>query len=54
MAAGRGIARPPFCQAALNYDVGLASAATVIRVAALPTLSLTSFHMLERVIHYES
>lgn len=41
-------------QAAQNYDVGLASAATVISVAALLTLSLTSFHTLERGIHYES
>jgi ABC-type glycerol-3-phosphate transport system permease component len=41
-------------QAAPNYDVGLASAATVISVAALLALSLTSFHMLERGIHYES
>jgi sn-glycerol 3-phosphate transport system permease protein len=41
-------------QAAQNYDVGLASAATVISVAAMLALSLTSFHVLERSIHYES
>jgi sn-glycerol 3-phosphate transport system permease protein len=41
-------------QAAQNYDTGLASAATVISVAALLALSLISFRMLERRIHYES
>jgi sn-glycerol 3-phosphate transport system permease protein len=41
-------------QAAQNYDVGLASAATVISAAVLLALSLTSFHLLERGIHYES
>jgi sn-glycerol 3-phosphate transport system permease protein len=41
-------------QAAQNYDSGLASAATVISVAALLALSLMSFRMLERGIHYES
>jgi sn-glycerol 3-phosphate transport system permease protein len=41
-------------QAAQNYDSGLASAATVISVAALLSLSLLSFRMLERGIHYES
>jgi len=41
-------------QAAQNYDVGLASAATVINVAALLVLSLTSFRLLERGIYYES
>jgi sn-glycerol 3-phosphate transport system permease protein len=41
-------------QAAQNYDVGLASAATVMSVAALLALSLASFHMLESGIHYES
>jgi sn-glycerol 3-phosphate transport system permease protein len=41
-------------QAAQNYDVGLAAAATVVSVAALLALSLTSFHMLERGIYYES
>jgi sn-glycerol 3-phosphate transport system permease protein len=41
-------------QAAQNYDVGLASSATVISVAALLGLSLISFYLLERRIHYES
>ena len=41
-------------QAAQNGDTGLASAATVISVAALLSLSLLSFRMLERGIHYES
>ena len=41
-------------QAAQNYDAGLASAATVVSVAALLSLSLLSFRMLERGIHYES
>ena len=41
-------------QAAQNYDTGLASAATVISVAALLSLSLISFRTLERGIHYES
>jgi sn-glycerol 3-phosphate transport system permease protein len=41
-------------QAAQNYDVGLAASATVISVAALLSLSLISFRMLERGIHYES
>jgi sn-glycerol 3-phosphate transport system permease protein len=41
-------------QAAQNYDVGLASAATVISVAALLALSFISFRTLERGIHYES
>jgi len=41
-------------QAAQNYDVGPASAATVISVAALLVLSLTSFRLLERGIYYES
>lgn len=41
-------------QAAQNYDTGLASAATVISVAALLGLSLISFRLLERGIHYES
>jgi sn-glycerol 3-phosphate transport system permease protein len=41
-------------QAAQNYDFGLASAATVISVAALLVLSLVSFRTLERGIHYES
>ena len=41
-------------QAAQNYDVGLASSATVISVAALLALSLLSFRLLERGIYYES
>jgi len=41
-------------QAAQNYDVGLASSATVISVAALLALSLISFRLIERRIHYES
>ena len=41
-------------QAAQNYDTGLASAATVISVAALLALSLISFRGLEAGIHYES
>ena len=41
-------------QAAQNYDVGLASSATVISVAALLALSLMSFRLLERGVHYES
>ncbi len=35
-------------QAAQNYDVGVASSATVISVAALLALSLASFRLLER------
>ena len=41
-------------QAAQNYDTGLAAAATVISVAALLTLTLTSFRLIERGVHYES
>jgi sn-glycerol 3-phosphate transport system permease protein len=41
-------------QAAQNYDTGLASSATVISVAALLALSLTSLRLIERGIHYES
>jgi sn-glycerol 3-phosphate transport system permease protein len=41
-------------QAAQNYDTGLASAATVISVAALLTLTVTSFRLIERGVHYES
>ena len=41
-------------QAAQNYDVGIASSATVISVAALLALSLISFRLIERGIHYES
>jgi len=41
-------------QASQNYDVGLASSATVITVAALLVLTMISFRMLERGIYYES
>jgi sn-glycerol 3-phosphate transport system permease protein len=41
-------------QAAQNYDTGLASSATVISVAALLALSLTSLRALERRIYYAS
>ena len=41
-------------QAAQNYDTGLAAAATVISVAALLSLSLISFRLIERGAHYES
>jgi sn-glycerol 3-phosphate transport system permease protein len=41
-------------QAAQNYDTGLASAATVVSVAALLSLSLISFRLIERGVHYES
>jgi sn-glycerol 3-phosphate transport system permease protein len=41
-------------QAAQNYDTGLASAATVISVAALLALTVTSFRLIERGVHYES
>lgn len=41
-------------QAAQNGDYGLASAATVISVAALLALSMVSLRALERGIHYES
>ena len=41
-------------QAAQNDDTGLAAAATVISVAALLALSLISFRLLERGVHYES
>jgi len=41
-------------QAAQNYDAGLAAAATVISVAALLSLSLISFRLIERGVHYES
>jgi sn-glycerol 3-phosphate transport system permease protein len=41
-------------QAAQNYDTGLAAAATVISVAALLSLSLISFRLIERGVHYES
>ena len=41
-------------QAAQNYDVGLASAATVVSVAVLFALSVVSLRSLERGIHYEA
>ena len=41
-------------QAAQNYDVGLASAATVVSVAVLFALSMVSLRSLERGIHYET
>jgi sn-glycerol 3-phosphate transport system permease protein len=41
-------------QAAQNYDAGLAAAATVISVAALLIVTLTSFRLIERGVHYES
>ena len=41
-------------QAQQNYDIGLASAATVVSVALLFALSMVSLRTLERGIHYES
>ena len=41
-------------QAHQNYDLGLASAATVVSVAVLFTLSLFSLRALERGAHHES
>ena len=41
-------------QAAQNYDLGLASAATVVSVAVLFALSVVSLRSLERGIHYEA
>jgi sn-glycerol 3-phosphate transport system permease protein len=41
-------------QAHQNFDVGLASAATVVSVAALFALSLVSIRTFERGIHYEA
>src|SRR5258708_22027404 len=41
-------------QAAQNYDSGLASAATVVSVAALLALSLTAFRLIDRGVHDES
>jgi len=41
-------------QAHQNYDIGLASAATVVSVAFLFALSLMSLRTLERGTHYES
>lgn len=40
-------------QAHQNFDVGLASAATVVSVGALFALSMVSLRALERGIHYE-
>jgi sn-glycerol 3-phosphate transport system permease protein len=41
-------------QAHQNYDVGLASAATVVSVAFLFAISMISLRSLERGIHYET
>ena len=41
-------------QAHQNFDIGLASAATVVSVAFLFALSLVSLRTLERGTHYES
>jgi sn-glycerol 3-phosphate transport system permease protein len=41
-------------QAHQNYDIGLASAATVVSVAVLFALSIVSLRTLERGIHYEA
>jgi sn-glycerol 3-phosphate transport system permease protein len=41
-------------QAHQNYDIGLASAATVVSVAVLFSLSIVSLRTLERGIHYEA
>jgi sn-glycerol 3-phosphate transport system permease protein len=41
-------------QAHQNYDVGLASAATVVSVVFLFALSMVSLRSLERLIHYET
>jgi sn-glycerol 3-phosphate transport system permease protein len=41
-------------QAHQNYDLGLASAATVVSVAFLIALSMISLRTLERGIHYEA
>ena len=41
-------------QAHQNYDVGLASAATVVSVAILFSLSVVSLRTLDRGIHYET
>jgi len=41
-------------QAAQNYDIGLASAATVVTVTVLFVLSVVSLRSLERGIHYEA
>ena len=41
-------------QAHQNFDIGLASAATIVSVAFLFLLSMVSLRTLERGIHYES
>jgi sn-glycerol 3-phosphate transport system permease protein len=41
-------------QAEQNYDPGLASAATVVSVAALLALSVVSLQALDRRVHYAS
>jgi sn-glycerol 3-phosphate transport system permease protein len=41
-------------QAAQNYDTGLASAATAVSVAALLAVTVVSFRLIERRVHYES
>jgi sn-glycerol 3-phosphate transport system permease protein len=41
-------------QAHQNYDIGLASAATVVSVTFLFTLSIVSLRSLERGVHYET
>jgi len=41
-------------QAAQNYDIGLASAATVVSVAVLFAVSVVSLRTLEQGIHYEA
>jgi sn-glycerol 3-phosphate transport system permease protein len=41
-------------QAHQNYDIGLASAATVVSVGSLFVLSIVSLRTLERGIHYET
>jgi sn-glycerol 3-phosphate transport system permease protein len=41
-------------QAHQNYDIGLASAATVVSVAFLFAVSAMSLRRLERGIHYET
>jgi sn-glycerol 3-phosphate transport system permease protein len=41
-------------QAHQNFDVGMASAATVVSVGFLFALSIVSLRSLERGIHYET
>ena len=43
-----------YMQAHQNYDVGLASAASVVSVAFLVALSIVSLRSLERGVHYET